>query len=90
MGAATAPAPAPGYRSARARTPPTWPILRHWVIAERSESSSEPGAPPPQFDAAMTSVEHLRTQTLVLRVLNVLIAYLRFAGVGPRIAEYSA
>jgi hypothetical protein len=43
-----------------------------------------------QFDDTMTGVEQLLAETLGLQVLSVAIAALTFAGVGPRIAEYSA
>jgi len=42
-----------------------------------------------QFDATMTAVEQLLTETLLLQAVSVMIAYLTFSGVGPRIAEYS-
>jgi hypothetical protein len=42
-----------------------------------------------QFDDTMTGVEQLLAETLGLQVLSLAIAGLTFAGVGPRIAEYS-
>lgn len=43
-----------------------------------------------EFDETMTAVEQLLAETLLLQVLSLAIAALTFAGVGPRIAEYSA
>jgi hypothetical protein len=42
-----------------------------------------------EFDSTMTSVEQLLAETLGLQVLSLAIAGLTFAGVRPRIAEYS-
>jgi hypothetical protein len=41
-----------------------------------------------EFDATMTSVEQLLSETLVLQVLSLAVAALTFAGLRPRIAEY--
>ena len=42
-----------------------------------------------EFDATMSSVEHMLTQTLVLQAVSLSIAALTFAGLRPRIAEYA-
>jgi hypothetical protein len=41
-----------------------------------------------EFDATMTAVERLLTETLVLQALSLSVAALTFAGLRPRIAEY--
>ena len=43
-----------------------------------------------EFDATMSNVERLLTETLGLQALSLAIAGLTFAGLRPRIAEYSA
>jgi hypothetical protein len=42
-----------------------------------------------EFDATMSGVERMLTETLVLQALSLAIAALTFAGLRPRIAEYS-
>jgi hypothetical protein len=41
-----------------------------------------------EFDATMSGVERLLTETLVLQALSLAVAALTFAGLRPRIAEY--
>ena len=41
-----------------------------------------------EFDATMSAVERLLTETLALQVLSLAVAALTFAGLRPRIAEY--
>src|SRR5215472_4189133 len=41
-----------------------------------------------EFDATMSGVERLLTETLMLQVLSLSVAALTFAGLRPRIAEY--
>jgi len=41
-----------------------------------------------EFDATMTGVEQLLSETLVLQALSLAVAALTFAGLRPRIAEY--
>jgi hypothetical protein len=41
-----------------------------------------------EFDATMSGVERLLTETLVLQALSIAVAALTFAGLAPRIAEY--
>ena len=43
-----------------------------------------------QFDATMTGVERVLAETIGLQALSVAIAALTFAGLRPRIAEYTA